>query len=362
MAHAGSWFGLPDFGITEKIGSFLGGSNAPLTAQGGSNINLSQPSPSVLGTTTSQPSGPGGAYPIAGGVQPGGAYPIAGGVPAGSSGGSVGLPPQDTGQQQQGEQGPNPQDEYNRMLDQKYSELFGNIDQLSSQLPGQRASQEKIVTNQADITGNTLTNTFNTNQNTLQTNQTKNLNDLSQYLQQAWQQGNNMLGTRGASDSSAANQYSYALAKQGSQQRGDIMQQTEQLQNNLKTAYDTEMKNNDLEKQNQLLNIAQWFTEAQNEYQGKRAEVQAQMSSDSLNYALQLVNQAQEIWAQKKSTLDQWAANKAQSLPQLTQMLNQNSQGMPTFQGNMNAGINSNAGSQGFYGYRNNPEDQTGLQ
>lgn len=34
--HPGSWFGLPDFGITEAIGSFLG---APQTSQGGSNLS-----------------------------------------------------------------------------------------------------------------------------------------------------------------------------------------------------------------------------------------------------------------------------------------------------------------------------------
>jgi hypothetical protein len=35
MVSAGSWFGLPDFGVTEKLGSLLG---SPTTAQGGSNI------------------------------------------------------------------------------------------------------------------------------------------------------------------------------------------------------------------------------------------------------------------------------------------------------------------------------------
>ena len=35
MAHSGSWFGLPDFGITEAIGSAVG---AGRTAQGGSNV------------------------------------------------------------------------------------------------------------------------------------------------------------------------------------------------------------------------------------------------------------------------------------------------------------------------------------
>lgn len=94
MVHIGSW-GLPDLGITEFIGGVLGGQNAPLTAQGGSNIDLSQSAstPQVMGLNTNiGSSGPGGAYPIAGGAptsynQPtGGSY---GGTTGGSTGGDI---------------------------------------------------------------------------------------------------------------------------------------------------------------------------------------------------------------------------------------------------------------------------------
>lgn len=53
--HAGSWFGLPDYGITEKIGSMIG---APRTAQGGSNLLGGQKaaSPTVLGQQQMYPS------------------------------------------------------------------------------------------------------------------------------------------------------------------------------------------------------------------------------------------------------------------------------------------------------------------
>lgn len=54
--HAGSWFGLPDFGVTEAIGGFLG---SPKTAQGGSNIlgpqqkaSTGAGTPAVLGNST----------------------------------------------------------------------------------------------------------------------------------------------------------------------------------------------------------------------------------------------------------------------------------------------------------------------
>lgn len=50
MAHSGSWFGLPDFGVTEKLGSIF---NIPTTSQGGSNLIGSNPSAQVLGQSTS---------------------------------------------------------------------------------------------------------------------------------------------------------------------------------------------------------------------------------------------------------------------------------------------------------------------
>lgn len=54
LPHSGSWFGLPDFGVTEKIGSFLG---TPQTQQGGSNLSsvfapqASTPQPFVPSTS-----------------------------------------------------------------------------------------------------------------------------------------------------------------------------------------------------------------------------------------------------------------------------------------------------------------------
>lgn len=47
LPHAGSWLGLPDFGITEKIGSIFG---APQTQQGGSNLSAAF-SPQAAGPT-----------------------------------------------------------------------------------------------------------------------------------------------------------------------------------------------------------------------------------------------------------------------------------------------------------------------
>ena len=311
------------------------------------------------GTNVYQENPTGGYYPIA--SAPAGTYqalpqygysaaPSSGQVQGATTGGSTPsysepAPTGDTG-------GGGEPDAYSQWLDQQYGAMFSNLDEMESGLTPQRQTQEQIATNTAQMTGNTLTGTYGTNRATLESNQAKNLDDLSQYLQSAWQQGNVMLGTRGASDSSAANQYSYALAKQGTRQRGDIMQETQRLQTNLKTAFDTEMKNNELDKNNKMLQIAQWFMDAQNQVRGLRAELQAQKSEQILNYALQMVGQAQQVWASNKSTLDQWAANKATNLGQLTQMLQKNTANMPTFQG-LNKNIYGGGGGSNFWGFGN---------
>lgn len=266
------------------------------------------------------------------------------------SGGTTTTNPQPTGDTNTGDGG----FDYGSYLDQQYSSLFGDLDSQLTSLGSQKAGQEQIAQNSYQQVQNTLDNTYNTNTTNLESNQKKNLNSLTDYLNSAFQQGNVLLGTRGASDSSAANQYSYALAKQGSKGRGDIIQQTEQIKFNLKSAYDTETKNNDLDRQNKLLQIQQWYDDAQRQIGTIKSNLQAQKSQQILDYAMQALGQVQQTWASNKSILDQWAANKASSLGQLTQMLNQTSANMPTFQGlNSTVGGIGGGGGGGLFGFAN---------
>jgi len=103
-----------------------------------------------------------------------------------------------------------------------YNDYYKQLDQQLSSLGGQRAGQEQIAQNTYQQGLNTATGQYTQGQQNLDTSRQKTLRDLSSNLAQSWQQGNIALGTRGASDSSAANQYSYALTKMGNRNRGDI--------------------------------------------------------------------------------------------------------------------------------------------
>ena len=222
-------------------------------------------------------------------------------------------------------QGPSPEDlarqEAERQLNSGYDAYYKQLDEQLASLGGQRTGQEQIAQNTYDQGYNTATNQLGQAQQSLDTNRQKTLRDLSSNLSQSWQQGNIALGTRGASDSSAANQYSYALSKLGSQQRGDVQGQYDQNMFQLKNTYDTETKNLELQKNTQLQQISQWFAEAQNQLKSQKGQAALQKSQQALSYAMQMAQQVQQESASRRSTLDQWVANHATSFQELAQGL-----------------------------------------
>jgi len=202
-------------------------------------------------------------------------------------------------------------------LDSGYNDYFRMLDEQMEALGGQRTNQEQIAQNTYDQGFNTATSQYDQSQQNLDTNRQKTLRDLTDNLTQSFKQGNTFLGTRGASDSSAANQYAYALAKEGNRSRGDVQSQYDQNLFQLKNIYDTETKNLELQKNSQLQQIAQWFSEAQNTLRGQKGQAALQKSQEALSYAMQAAQQVQQATQQKISLLDQWAANHATSFQQL---------------------------------------------
>ena len=94
--------------------------------------------------------------------------------------------------------------------------------------------------------------------------QKKTLADISNNLRNAYMAGNIYLGARGAGDSSAANQYSYALTKLGSQQRGDVSGQYAGIQNDimgrenaLATTYTGQIKDLEFQKSQRVQEVSQ---------------------------------------------------------------------------------------------------------
>lgn len=220
----------------------------------------------------------------------------------------------------------NQQNAAQNALNTGYDEYYRNLDAQMSGLDPQRSAQEQIANNTYNQGFNTVTNQYQQGQKELAGSREKTLRDLSNNLMQSWQQGNTYLGSRGASDSSAANQYAYALTKMGNQQRGDVQGQYDQNIMKLKTTYDTETKNLELAKNSQLQQIAQWFSEAQNALRSQRGQAALQKSQQALSMAMQAAQQVQQQVASQRAALDTWAANHAKTFNELRGQLAQNAQ------------------------------------
>lgn len=170
---------------------------------------------------------------------------------------------------------------------------------------------------------------------TVQGQQKKTLADIANNIRNSFMAGNIYLGARGAGDSSAANQYSYALTKMGSQQRGDVNAQYAGIQNEiagrenaLATTYSGALKDLEFQKNQRVNEVAQWFNEQQSALKQAVASGQLQKSQDLaslstnlLNFAQQQLQTAQAEIANKRSMLDQWAMNNATTIQGLKQNL-----------------------------------------
>jgi hypothetical protein len=226
-------------------------------------------------------------------------------------------------------------------LNAGWDEYISSLDQQLSGLEGQKGSQEATALGTLNTGTENLTTQYGTNKSTIEGQQTKTLNDLGESLQGYWQQGNAMLGTRGASDSSAANMYAYALAKLGSKQRGDVMADYSLRLQNLKGIYDQNTNQLKNEYNQTIAQVGQWFAEAQNAIRGLKGQAALQKGQQIVDYGMQLLGQAQQEAATKRNVLDTWVANHATNIQQVISQLGQPTQGMSTAQpifGNLSGG------------------------
>jgi hypothetical protein len=369
--HSGSWFGLPDFGITEAVGGLFG---APRTAQGGSNIfGSAQKAASPTQTSTpnyltvnSIPKPTGGA---------GTSYSGGGGSVLGTS---TAAPTQS---------GPDYAGQARDAINSGYNQYFGQLDDiLNNGLPQQRAAQEGIVNSQYNQGVNDLTTQKNLGVQDLNSERTKatgqqakTLQDLSDNIRNLFTSGNVYLGAKGAGDSSAANQYSYALTKLGSQQRGDVTSQYANINNDingresrLNEIYNGQVNDLGSQRDQQINGIAQWFGEQQNALKQAKAQGQlsqgqdlGQLSQQLLNQALQQLSNVQAEAAQKRASLDQWAMNHASDINSLRSNLSQVSDtnySMPT--ASPVNGMPATAGGGGnpsLFGYGSSEKQKTNI-
>ncbi len=158
-------------------------------------------------------------------------------------------------------------------------------------------------------------------------NSATSLRDLSKSMRNQLETGAQKLGgIPGASNSTGANMYNYALGKVGNQNRANLMKQTNELNSNIdlqvnkvkQTAQD-QLAQLESWKNTQLLQISQY--------------IQQQRGAIDQAKAQQIYSQLQNIDTQAnafKQSLYQWAMNNSTTLDQLKQKLAGFSQGNPT--------------------------------
>jgi hypothetical protein len=161
-------------------------------------------------------------------------------------------------------------------------------------------------------------------QNTLNQYQNKSLKDIGNTIASGFQAGNVLLGSMGAGDSSAANQYAYALAKEGSKQRGNVMADVSTRLGNLKQVYNTAKNNLTSSLQQKINEIATWFSQQQMTLQGMKADAAKERSQQLLQLATNALSVAQQQASGMQNALNTWTANNATSIQQAQSQMQQN--------------------------------------
>lgn len=410
MAHIGSW-GTPDFGITEWIADkFFGGSR---TGQGGSDIfantpkdnqpyndprinsilynptDSSTPSTSFAGSKKDNSPNPnpkstgntggnsGGGYSFNindfsnyAGWDPNAAYQdwVAKGrpMPGGGSGGGIDLNAQ-----------------LRNEIESGYNDYISNLESMYGGLDSQAQAQRDIAQRSydqsiKDLLANKQSSLqdLGVSQGKVEANQVKNLRDIADNIRNQYMAGNVMLGARGAGDSSAANQYSYALNRVGSRERGNVMNQTASsladldLQraklNNIVTQETSRL---DTELGNSLSQITSWLAEQQNSIknmiaQGKLNKSQdiASLTRDRLNQAVAAYQEKQRDIASKKAALESWAMTNADNISKLATNMKSIGQFVPNMPYanplNGSVSVDSQGNIRGMYGYGANKDEE----
>jgi hypothetical protein len=325
----GTWgiggFNLPDFGLTEAL----------FGPQGGKTFNNPAVN-NVMFPVSSQPTtGGGSSWGSTGGTT--GQVAGTSTVNSGFSGSGTSTPVPNSGG---GPVIPSYEEQMKGSINAGWDSYIGQLnDMLNIGLPGQRAGQEQIAQASADSAINQLGAQRDQSTQAVNKQQATSLKDLSDNVRNLFQSGNVYLGARGAGDSSAANQYSYAISKMGTKGRGDILTQANDRMNQIGDIYKSETNRIQSDLTSRMGQIADWFNQAQNQVRsqigqaglGRQKDIQA-LSQNIYNQALNAMQTLQTETANRKSQLEAWAQNNSKSVGELMQNMQQVQQ-MPAFQG-----------------------------
>lgn len=326
---------IPDVGFNEGLKKLTGIQIGPLNSnqypsQGALGVNTTAPlngSGSSVPTYVNNVYGP--ANPSTGLVGGSNTVPNAQGNPQQSSGGgdsqlaqlqkaaaSGGLNPTQQAQLNALQAAQDPYAGLRSQISSGWDNYLGSLNDTAGFFDQQKTAQQGIAQSQYD-------------QGVSQVNdqRAKSLRDIANTTRNAFQAGNNYLGSLGAGDSSAANQYAFAINQQANKQTGDLNNYVNSQLQGLKSTYD--------QQQNQ---IASWFAQQQANLKQQIAQGQlsksqdiANLSKNILDQAIQATNEARANAQNQYNALLSWASNNATSIGQLTNNISQIPQAMGQF-------------------------------
>lgn len=228
-----------------------------------------------------------------------------------SSGGGTSVPSQPSG--------PSPEE----LARQSY---FGELDKQLGAIPGIQSNLESQVNNSYGTSKSGIQSGLDTSlsgldlsRQNIATNQANSLRDLAGNMKNQLMAGNIYLGARGAADSSGADQYSLALAREGSKIRSGVNQQATGLQaqvdqqsNQLRQVAQDQFNQLDTWKNNQLLQISSYIQSLKGNIDQYRA-----------NYIQNQLSQLDQQVSGYKQAVAQWVLDRSTSLDQVQSQFKQ---------------------------------------
>lgn len=210
--------------------------------------------------------------------------------------------------------------------DQARNDYFAYLDSQMSSLPGVQSSLEGQIGNAYQGQRSSINTALQTTQNNLDQsrneiteNKVSSLRDLDQSMMNQLRAGNVYLGSRGAGDSSASDQYAYALSKMGTQSRSDVQRQANQLYsqvntqwNNAQSVAQDQLNQLDTWKNSQLADIGQYV-------QSLRGNIDAARATYIQDRLSQIDNQVNTY----KNAIATWISSNADSVGQVINQLQQ---------------------------------------
>jgi len=224
------------------------------------------------------------------------------------------------------------QDQLRNEISSAWDAFTGSLGRIGSEfLPQQRTAQEGIAQEQLAA-----------GQKTIGTQKAASLRDIGSNIRNSFQAGNIYLGNRGAGDSSAANQYSFAIQQEAAKQGSLLNEFVDTQLNTLQSQFSTQMGQ-----------IANWFSEKQMEVQNMIANGQLNKAQDINSLSMNILNNALQAKAQleanaqtRYNALLEWAGNNSTNL----QQLGANIRGIPQAMGNVQVDASGNIAQQPWGG------------